>query len=77
MYNSLVDPHSLAGDLNCLDATLLVAMNTSATIDQKVLFAFQAFDFYKKRALSFDAVVALISTVVRTLERVGEGEYGE
>jgi hypothetical protein len=73
VYTSLVDPHSPAGDLNCLDACLLVAMNTSATIDQKVLFAFHAFDFYKKRALSFDAVVALISTVIRTLERVGEG----
>jgi len=73
IYTSLVDPHSAAGDLNCLDATLLVAMNSNATIEQKVLFAFTAFDFFKRRALTFDAVVALISTVVRTIERVGEG----
>jgi hypothetical protein len=73
IYTSLVDPHSPAGDLNCMDATILVAINSNATIEQKVLFAFSAFDFYKKRALSFDAVVALVSTVVRTVERVGEG----
>ena len=73
IYISLVDPHSPAGDLNCLDATLMMAMNSNATIQQKVLFAFHAFDFFKRRALTFDAVVALISTVIRTLERAGEG----
>jgi hypothetical protein len=72
VYSSLVDARSSAGDLNVLDATLLVAMNSQATVEQKVLFGFNAFDFFKRRALGFDAVVALVSTVVRTLERVGD-----
>ena len=72
VYSSLVDARSSAGDLNVLDATLLVAMNSKATVEQKVLFAFQAVDFSKRRALGFDAVTALVSTVVRTLERIGD-----
>ena len=69
VYASLVDDKS--GKLGVLDAMMLVAMNSSATIEQKVRFCFDVFDFRHERLLDIPAFVALLATVSSTLERVG------
>ena len=69
VYGSLVDNES--GRLGVLDAMLLVCMNSAATVEQKVRFCFDCFDFDEKRILPIANFISLIATVSKTLERVG------
>ena len=69
VYFSLVDNES--GRLGVLDAMLLVCMNSAATVEQKVRFCFDCFDFDEKRILPIANFISLIATVSKTLERVG------
>ena len=47
VYGSLVDNES--GRLGVLDSMILVCMNSAATVEQKVRFCFDCFDFDQKR----------------------------
>ena len=69
VYGSLVDNES--GRLGVLDSMILVCMNSAATVEQKVRFCFDCFDFDQKRVLPLANFISLLATVTKTLERVG------